>query len=61
VKSGEILAQVMLSWHNLAFYQALTAAMRAAIEAGRFAAFRAAFHAELRPAEGEEGADRPGD
>jgi queuine tRNA-ribosyltransferase len=51
VRSGEILAQVMLSWHNLAFYQVLTAAMREAIQDGGFAAFRAAFHAGLRPAE----------
>jgi queuine tRNA-ribosyltransferase len=48
VKSREILAQVMLSWHNLAFYQAVMAAMREAIAEGRFAAFRAAFHAGLR-------------
>jgi len=53
VKSKEILAQVMLSWHNLAFYQALMAAMREAIAQGRFAAFRAAFHAGLRPVEAE--------
>jgi queuine tRNA-ribosyltransferase len=51
VKSGEILAQVMLSWHNLAFYQALTARMREAIDAGRFAAFRAGFHAGLAPSQ----------
>jgi queuine tRNA-ribosyltransferase len=51
VKSKEILAQVMLSWHNLAFYQALMGAMRAAIAEGRFEAFRAAFHAGLRPSE----------
>jgi len=50
VKSGEMLAAVLLSWHNLAFYQALTAAMRAAIREGRFEAFRRAFHAGLRPA-----------
>jgi queuine tRNA-ribosyltransferase len=48
VKSGEILAQVLLSWHNLTFYQALTGRMRAAIAAGAFQAFRAAFHAGLR-------------
>ena len=48
VKSREILAQVMLSWHNLAFYQTVMATMRAAIAEGRFAAFRAAFHAGLR-------------
>ena len=51
VKSKEILAQVMLSWHNLAFYQALMGAMREAIREGRFEAFRSAFHAGLHPAE----------
>jgi queuine tRNA-ribosyltransferase len=51
VKSREILAQVMLSWHNLAFYQALMSAMRKAIAHGRFDAFRSAFHAGLRPTE----------
>ncbi len=39
VKSEEILSQVLLSWHNIAFFQALTAAMRAAISEGRFTAF----------------------
>ena len=47
VKSQEILGQVLLSWHNLAFYQALMAAVRTAIAEGRFAAFRKAFHAGL--------------
>ena len=45
VKSEEILGQVLLSWHNIAFFQALTAAMRAAISEGRFEAFRREFHA----------------
>ncbi len=45
VKSEEILGQVLLSWHNLAFFQALMAEMRAAIAEGRLAAFRAAFAA----------------
>jgi queuine tRNA-ribosyltransferase len=44
-KAEEILGQVLLSWHNLAFFQALTAAMRAAIEEQRFEAFRRDFHA----------------
>jgi len=48
VKSEEILGQVLLSWHNIAFYQALTAAMRAAIAEGRFEAFRAAFRDRQR-------------
>lgn len=44
VRSDEILGQVLLSWHNIAFYQALTAAMRAAIAEGRFETFRRDFH-----------------
>ncbi|MHB8529435.1 MAG: tRNA guanosine(34) transglycosylase Tgt [Caulobacteraceae bacterium] len=34
VKSGEILGQVLLSWHNLAFFQHLMTRIRAAIVAG---------------------------
>ena len=44
-KAEEILGQVLLSWHNLAFFQALTAAMRSAIEEQRFESFRRDFHA----------------
>lgn len=47
VRADEILGQVLLSWHNLAFFQALMAAMRAAITEGRFDAFRRDFHAGL--------------
>jgi queuine tRNA-ribosyltransferase len=47
VKSEEILGQVLLSWHNIAFYQDLMAAMRAAIAEHRFEAFRGEFHAGL--------------
>ncbi len=45
VKSEEILGQVLLSWHNLAFFQALMAELRAAIAEGRMEAFRKAFSA----------------
>jgi queuine tRNA-ribosyltransferase len=45
IRADEILGKVLLSWHNIAFYQALTAAMRAAIAEGRFEAFRRDFHA----------------
>ncbi|MDB5427340.1 MAG: queuine tRNA ribosyltransferase [Phenylobacterium sp.] len=45
VKSEEILAQVLLSWHNLAFFQDLMAALRAAIAEGRLDAFRRDFAA----------------
>ena len=44
-KAEEILGQVLLSWHNVAFFEALTAAMREAIAQGRFEAFRREFRA----------------
>jgi queuine tRNA-ribosyltransferase len=47
VRSDEILGQVLLSWHNLAFFQTLMAGIRSAIAEGRFAAFRSDFHAGL--------------
>ena len=53
MKAEEILGQVLLSWHNIAFFQALMAAMRAAISEGRFEAFRKDFHSRL--AGGAEG------
>jgi queuine tRNA-ribosyltransferase len=54
VKADEILAQVLLSWHNLAFYQALMEALRAGIREERLAAFRRGFHEGLASAaEGE--------
>jgi queuine tRNA-ribosyltransferase len=31
---------MLLSWHNIAFFQAMMAAMRQAIGEGRFGAFR---------------------
>jgi queuine tRNA-ribosyltransferase len=46
-KAGELLGQVLLSWHNIAYYQALMARMRKAIAEGRFAAFREAYRAGL--------------
>ncbi|MHA7818233.1 MAG: tRNA guanosine(34) transglycosylase Tgt [Erythrobacter sp.] len=42
-KSGEILGAMLVTEHNLAFYQALMEAMRVAIGEGRFAAFGADF------------------
>jgi queuine tRNA-ribosyltransferase len=39
VKSEEYLGAMLLSWANIAFYQELMQAMRAAISAGRFAAW----------------------
>ena len=45
IRADEILGKVLLSWHNIAFFQALTAAMREAIAGGRFDQFRRDFHA----------------
>jgi queuine tRNA-ribosyltransferase len=45
VKSDEILGQVLLSWHNVAFFETLMARLRAAIAAGRLEAFRRDFRA----------------
>ena len=45
VRADEILGQVLLSWHNVAFFQALMAALRKTIAAGTFQDFRRAYHA----------------
>ena len=44
-RSGEIIASMLMTWHNLHYYQTLMAEMRAAIAKGQFAEFEAAFHA----------------
>ncbi len=43
VRAGEILGAMLLSWHNLRYYQDLMADIRRAIAAGAFAEFAAAF------------------
>lgn len=45
IKAGEILGAVLLTWHNLAYYQDLMADMRKAIAEGRMDAFARDFHA----------------
>ena len=42
-RAGEYLGPMLLTWHNLAFYQQLMAGMRAAIAQGKFADFVARF------------------
>ncbi|MBL3579142.1 tRNA guanosine(34) transglycosylase Tgt [Rhodovulum visakhapatnamense] len=44
-RAQEILSSMLLTWHNLHYFQELMAGMRAAIAEGRFAAWQAAFHA----------------
>lgn len=45
-KAEEVLSLMLLSWHNIQYYQDLMAGMRRAIEAGQFAQFEADFHRE---------------
>ena len=54
VKAGEILAAMLLSWHNLMFYQDLLRGIRDAIHVGRTAHLAEAFISVTRqPEEGE--------
>jgi len=55
-KAGEYLGPMLLSWHNIAFFQAMMAAMRSAIAEGRFEAFRSEMRSRwLRSAEDQPG------
>ena len=48
VRSGEMLGAMLMTQHNLHFYQALMQAMREAIAAGRFGEFQKDFAARYR-------------
>ena len=48
VRADEILAKVLISWHNIGFFQRLMGELRAAVAEGRIAAFRDAFRARQR-------------
>ena len=50
-RAQEIIASMLLTWHNLHYYQQLMQGLRDAIAAGRLAGFVAEFHA--RRAEGD--------
>ncbi|MBK0397991.1 tRNA guanosine(34) transglycosylase Tgt [Limibaculum sp. M0105] len=45
-KAGEIIASMLMTWHNLHYYQELMAGLRRAIGEGRLTAYAAAFHAQ---------------
>jgi queuine tRNA-ribosyltransferase len=45
-KAGEIIASMLMTWHNLHYYQELMQGLRDAIAAGRLAAFVENFHAQ---------------
>jgi len=44
-RSQEMISSMLLTWHNLRYYQDLMAGMRDAIGAGTFAAWQSDFHA----------------
>jgi queuine tRNA-ribosyltransferase len=45
IKADEIIGSMLLTWHNLHYYQVLMQGLRDAIAAGRLADFVAGFHA----------------
>jgi queuine tRNA-ribosyltransferase len=47
-KAGEMLGPMLLTWHNLTYYQDLMAGLRAAIAAGTVGRFAAEFYAARR-------------
>ncbi|HEX8643550.1 MAG TPA: tRNA guanosine(34) transglycosylase Tgt [Allosphingosinicella sp.] len=54
VRSGEILGAMLMTEHNLCFYQQLMANLRAAIAEGRLRAYAAAFRARYRAPRAEK-------
>jgi queuine tRNA-ribosyltransferase len=51
-RAGEILGPMLLTWHNLTYYQSLMQGMRAAILAGRLADHAASIRAAWRTSPG---------
>ncbi|MGH1353759.1 MAG: tRNA guanosine(34) transglycosylase Tgt [Thalassovita sp.] len=45
-RSNEMISGMLLTWHNLHYFQEIMAGMRDAISAGQFAAWEADFHAQ---------------
>jgi len=45
-RAQEIISSMLLTWHNLHYYQELMQGIREAIAAGTFGAFQADFHAQ---------------
>jgi queuine tRNA-ribosyltransferase len=54
-KAGEIIASMLMTWHNLHYYQDLMSGLRDAIAAGRLDDFAAAFHAARDQGDGLDG------
>jgi queuine tRNA-ribosyltransferase len=50
-RSQEMLGPILLSWHNIAYYQSLMRGIRGSIRTGNFAAFAARTRAAREPAD----------
>lgn len=48
VKAGEIIASMLLTWHNLTFYQDLMVGLRSAIASNRLESFASEFRSQYR-------------
>jgi len=57
IKAKEMLGPMLLTWHNLHYYQELMQGLRAAIEAGTLDGFIAAFHAQRAENESDKSVD----
>ena len=44
-RAGEMISGMLLTWHNLQYYQDIMAGMRSAIATGEFQGWEADFHA----------------
>ena len=60
-KAGEYLAPMLLSWHNVAFFQTMMAAMRTAITESGFETWRKEMTARWRDQNPEPGPDQGGE
>lgn len=45
-RAGEIISSMLLTWHNLHYYQSLMSEIRSSISAGKFSEFQSEFHAQ---------------
>src|SRR5262249_28018158 len=54
VKAGEIIAAMLLTWHNLAFYQDMMRGLREAIGRGTLASFARSFLLTYRAQVGDD-------
>jgi len=59
-KSGEYLSAMLLSWHNIAYFEDLMARMRSAISAGTFNDFRKEFESKWEEGEARRKENMPG-